>query len=538
MGDRENCLRTMNDPAGELKPVSESLLWQTRQAGTVASGAAKSGNLRHVFVSPAAGIRPLQCAQRGRWGAVLALALAMPGLTSRTARAELQNLATLVPRDVFAFYTVDPPSVPSSGSPNNSLEIATVLIDQAFAMGFLKSLDIVYRGWLDAIATVSLVTAHPHSVMLFDLQVQKDEQESHRVSRLRAAIVLQTKGDSRAIERRIQHLLASYAEQDFSKLETHEIGGHSFHRFTDTRLTDWMDLWWGGIGENFIIAIGEESVRSLVSVLNGSAESAWSSPEYRRGVEALSANGALITVQIRFDEVRSKSRQLGAKLTRMQADLGLAGCERGFWAAGYSGRSLEIRQWIDGSQNAGAASITSEKFLAHNDRLLPGEANSYAAFGIVPSIWFERIRAAYLSARSRKNARESREYWHTVEQSAGLRFSELFAALGGPLVVHDYPAHALRLPPAWTVVAPIQGDPNLVRSSIDALMEYWRAQLSGSPLILTKSADGIWFLNLGLEGPAIHVTDRWLVFSFSPHAVRRNAQMLSGDQGPSASDPP
>lgn len=467
---------------------------------------------------------PVQNGNSRRAMSILALAvlLALP----RSAPAEQENLAKLVPADFLAFYTVDPPAGPEVPGNANSLEIATVLIDQAFAMGFLKSLDIVFRGWLDAIACISTVIAHPHAVMLFDLQVQRDDQESHRVSSLRGAIVLQTRGNNQAIERRIQHLLGSYADQQESVLQPMQFGTHTLHRFSDSRLADWLVLFWGPVGEHFVIAIGEESAHSIVESLNGKSDTAWSNAKYRDAVDKLAAQHALITVQIQFDEIRRKSRALGAKLSRMQADLGMADCEQGFWAAGYAGRSLEIRQWLSIRGTGHTAPVSGEHFLVETARIaLPAKANSFAAIGAEPRVWFERIRAAYLSARSRRNAAESCEYWARVEATAGLRFVDLFSALGGPILVHDYPVHALRLPPAWTIAVPIQGDVQALRRQVDSLMEYWRSQLTDSPFGLSQSSDGIWFMNVGLEGPALTVTERFLVFSFSPHAVRQNLDL-------------
>ncbi len=101
----------------------------------------------------------------------------------RKAFAELEDLAKLVPADIMAAYMVDTPPAKEASTKSNSFDIATVLIDQAFALGFLNSIDIAIRGWLDTIASISTVIAHPHVVMLFDLQMERDEHESHRVSR-------------------------------------------------------------------------------------------------------------------------------------------------------------------------------------------------------------------------------------------------------------------------------------------------------------------------------------------------------------------
>ncbi len=46
-----------------------------------------------------------------------------------------------------------------------------------------------------------------------------------------------------------------------------------------------------------------------------------------------------------------------------------------------------------------------------------------------------------------------------------------------------------------------------------------------SPLVaplLRRSSDGIWYLQYGIYGPAIAVSQGWLVISYSPEALRAN----------------
>ena len=441
--------------------------------------------------------------------------------------AHLEELARLVPADALAAYTVSVPVSSAEPATSNTFEIATVLIDQAFALGFLNSLDDSIRGWLDAIASISTVIEYPHAVVLFGLQVQRDEEESHRVSALQAALVLHTRGNNKSVEKRIQHLLGSYTNQTESTLDERQVGGHGTHRLRDRRLADWVVICWASIGDYFVIALGEESLRNIAKVIDGSAESTWSDSVFREGVGAIAAEEALITLQIRFGEAIKKSPLLGKKLSRMQAALGMADCEEGVWAAGYAGRSLEIRQWLRCGGNGTTALIAAQRFLGQSgDDIVPSGARAFAAIGVEPSVWFERIRAAYLVARSRRNAAESRGYWAQVEQSAGLRFAELFSRLEGPIVVHDFPAHALRLPPAWTIVVPVKGATKDLQRDVDALLTFWQKELEGAAFRLARTPEGFWFMQLGIEGPALTVTDRYLLISFSPHAIRENIEQL------------
>lgn len=456
------------------------------------------------------------------------LFLTFGSLLGWSVRADPGDLAKTVPGDVLAAYLVDvPPSDPQAPKPSSTLDSATVIIDQAFRLGLLNSLDIALRGWLDAIASLSTIVAHPHAVMLFDLQVRREDDDSHRVSSLSAAIVLRTRGENRLLERRIQHLLDSYTNKSESVLDTLEVSGHKVHRLRDQRLADWCQFSWGAIEDSFFVAIGEGSPEKVIGVLKAPSGSLGSDPSFRSGVETLAAQNALVTVHIAFEEVRRRSKLLGHKLDRMQAALTMQGAQRGLWAAGYAGKSFEIRQWLLTDRGEQTAVIAGQQFLnADRSQVVPAEARSFAAIGVEPSVWFERFCNAYLAARSLRNAAESRFYWRSVEQSAGLRFAELFGRLTGPIIVHDFPEHALRLPPAWTIVAPIREHAGAVREQVDAILTHWQRELEGAALRLAKTDDGIWFLHVGLEGPAVTVTDRHLLISFSPQAVRQNREFL------------
>ncbi len=441
-------------------------------------------------------------------------------------RADLESLARLVPADILGAYMVDTPPADEAPAKSNSFEIATVLIDQAFALGFLNSLDIAVRGWLDTIASISTVIAHPHAVMLFDLQVERADQDSHRVSSLRAALVMRTAGGNKPIERRIQHLLGSYTNQQETTLDSVQMEGQTVHRLQDRRLADWLIIYWTQVGDYFMVAIGEESMRQVIAATSSKEGTIWHEATFREGVEALVAQHALITVFLCFDQLETKSPTLDAKVRKMQAALAMGHCESGVWAAGYSGRSLEIRQWLRRQGDGTSAVIAGAIHLGGEQAAVPEAAHTFAIIGAEPSIWFDRIRAAFLAARSRHNAAASRSFWSVVERDAGLRFAELFSRLNNPIIVHDYPEHALRLPPAWTIVVPIKSDAAALRQDVDAILSYWQKALEGEAWGLSRSADGLWFMKVGLEGPALAVTDRYLLISFSPRAVRQNLESL------------
>ena len=79
----------------------------------------------------------------------------------------------------------------------------------------------------------------------------------------------------------------------------------------------------------------------------------------------------------------------------------------------------------------------------------------------------------------------------------------------------------------WTLWLPIQREPETLHAGVDRLFKAWQHQLANDGMLrLRKDADGVWYLFFGINGPALGMTDRWLVISFSPPAVRQSMVFL------------
>ena len=162
--------------------------------------------------------------------------------------------------------------------------------------------------------------------------------------------------------------------------------------------------------------------------------------------------------------------------------------------------------------------------------MIPREATAYALIEQSPLELVRRVTEAYLAARSESTQRRLRELWSQIETELDVDVErDLLMQLGPRIVIHDYPQHPLPL--ARTVVIQVTGSPAAVRTAVDRLMRRWQRHLespqSGWPLLrLQKADDGVWYLQMGLYGPALAVTDRWLVISFSPVAVRQILALL------------
>jgi len=76
---------------------------------------------------------------------------------------------------------------------------------------------------------------------------------------------------------------------------------------------------------------------------------------------------------------------------------------------------------------------------------------------------------------------------------------------------------------------------------LDRLLEgaqtYVREQTEAPSALswLKRDADGVWYVQFGLLGPALAVADEWVVISYSPQAVRQNLQWLENAAAPTPS---
>jgi hypothetical protein len=74
----------------------------------------------------------------------------------------------------------------------------------------------------------------------------------------------------------------------------------------------------------------------------------------------------------------------------------------------------------------------------------------------------------------------------------------------------------------WTVQIRVDGNADSLRSAIDKMLAALQSRITEPSFIrLNRDADGIWFLSLGIAGPAVAVAEGWVVISFSPNAARQ-----------------
>jgi len=481
--------------------------------------------------------RPAGCGAGRAYAAAVAFWL-LPGVG---AVAIPPTLTEVVPHDaVVAYFSAQPKDAQSAGSLASTVGLVSFLADRAQEVGLLSGVDDCSRMWVDSLASLSTVLGLPHTVMLFDVQARPRSDGGHELASLKGALVCHTRGANEGLERRIQHLLNTYTNREDTRLSERKVGAHDVFALRDARLPPWVSFNWGPFGDYYVLGIGEgafeRATANITQRLKSLPYDAW----FQRAFAEADGVRASVAWYIRFDELSRKADALfDQKVARVQDALRMRDVERGLWTVGFADRALEIKGVRRRNGVDEVSPIASRRFLSKlNERIIPDQATGYAVIDCNPRTVLESISEAYLASRSPDTQAKSGELWGRLAADAGVQIHEdIMSQLGTPVVIHDYPPHAFRLPLAWTILVRISGDADVLRERIDHWLENARKEYAETGLLqLRHDEDGVWYIQYGLMGPAMLVTDNWLVVGFSPQAVRQNLQFVLPEQQTTSSE--
>ena len=472
---------------------------------------------------------------RSRVWIMVAVAAVVFAPADRAYAAPLELLET-VPPDVVAAYLVSgADSTAAPGEIGHTLGLVAFLADQAQRVGLLSSLDSGTRVWLDTLAAASVVLAYPHTVVLFEVGAAPLPDGGHRLARLHAALIVRTRGANEELVGRIQHLLNTYTNSDQTLLSTRSIQGHVAFMLQDRRLPSWATITWGQLDDYYVIAVGDGAYDGAVGTIADRTKSLAADPWFTKALAQTNGAGAPLAWYVRFDKLyRDVDASLAEKISRIMSAIGLAGTQRALWIVGRKDRAVEAKAVLRRHSGEEVATITQNLPPGmFGDSAIPDGAGAYAIIDYSPCRVLRSLCDAYLAAKSPHAQQGVRSFWRGLQADADVSIDQdIVAHLGRPLIIHDYPLHALRLPLAWTIVVPITGDAGALRQHLDRLLETGRRRLAGNSVLqLTHDADGVWYVQYGLTGPGLVVTGKWLVVSFSPYAVRENVAHLSPKPG-------
>ncbi len=446
-------------------------------------------------------------------------------------RAVPPTLTEVVPKDAVAAYFVARPDLTSrSGGMASTVGLVGFLADRAQEVGLLSNVDDCSRQWIDSLASLSTVLDYAHAIALLDVQAAPRADGGHELAGLRAVLICHTHGANEPLERRIQHLLSTYTNREDTVLSQRTVRQSPVFTLRDHRLPPWLSITWGRFGEYYVVGVGDGSFERATATITDHVRSLGYDAWFQRAFARADGAQALVAWYLRFDAVtRQADAVFSEKVAGVQEALRMKDVERGLWTIGFQDRALEVSGVRRRNDVDEVTPIASRRFLAElDDRIIPDEASGYAVIDCEPRTVLKSICEADLAAGSPRTREKSRELWGRLAAGAGVSIDEdIMSQLGSPVVIHDYPHHALRLPFAWTILVRISGDPAALRDRIDRWLENARRQYAETGLLqLRHDEDGVWYIQYGLMGPALLVTDKWLIVSFSPQAVRQNLEFV------------
>jgi len=477
------------------------------------------------------------------------LRLLILGAVAATAAAMPPDLLEAVPADACVGLVVDPAGSTPRGTtqgtadrPPSALDTAAFLLRQARQMGLTNRVDGQVAAVMDTIASLPVVVRHPFAVCILRAGARRLPDGGYRLSDLHAALIVRTNGRNTALQSRIQQLLNTHVNSEVATIETVRRRTHIGHRLLDRRLPGWAVVEWGPVGNCYIVALGEGTLDAVARCLGASDEQrpslrddAW----FRAAFARCRGESAAALWTVRFHAIR---RGLGLIMTGEPEDvlrgLGLEKTDRGLWSLGFAGRAVEAYSVLHTRPAGGRPPQDLFRPICRAPSgdwihtVVPPLARQFAVIEHAPRDLVLRARDAYLASRQPSTRAQLRELWSRLETDTDTSVDrEVLRQLGDRIVIHDAPPHPLGIPLARTILIEVSGSAAAARTCLERLLvraqqHLDRPSADWASLRLNRADDGVWYLQAGLCGPALAITDRWIVIGYSPAAVRRNVAFL------------
>lgn len=392
----------------------------------------------------------------------------------------------------------------------------------------------------DIAARLPLLGRYEHALALLDVSSRvvrrRDGSESSasnslRLNSLQAAVVFRTGGHNKDILTHLDRVVGRYTNTERGRLSTEKAGDIPYQRLVDDRMTGWAVWEWGRLDDFYVITFGAGAFERIAKVHSGAAPSLAADPWFQSATRKTHGDKALAQWFISLSRLERNLANIAGPRYRdtvkaLQADR----MTHDLWTIGREGRAMSWYRCFrrDGKDETRAYS-DPENHPADLRGIVPPQAKRFAIIN-VPTDWLvSSLPKAWVQAQSEGHVRRLTAAWERLEQETGIDIGKnLLEHLGQNVVIFDYPAHPLRIPVALTVAIEIT-DRKAVETATDALLGAWsryldeRARRKETPLVrirVRRADDGVWYIQAGILGPALKVTDRFLVISWSPNALR------------------
>lgn len=468
------------------------------------------------------------------------------GFAPIAAHAQERPILSLIPADSAVVFTAkrhadwsDPAPAGSGGASESSTggQLGAILT-------FLNTSGLIPREgqvFADIAARLPLLGRYEHALTLLDVSsriirregASKDDPSfSLRLEQLHVAAVFRTGGQNKEVLSHLERIVGRYTNSELAELSTQRIGDHSYQRLVDRRMDDWAVWEWGRLDEFYVITFGRGTFARVAHVFDGQAPNLNEDEWFRRASAATRGDRALARWFISLARIEQDLANIaGERYRRVIRAIGAENLSHDLWTIGRDGRALSWFRFFrrDGKDQLHAYSDPA-KYPSALKRLVPGPAKRYAIIN-VPTRWLvDSLPNAWLQAQSEGHIQRIQAAWERLESETGIDIGKnLIDHLGKNVVIFDYPQHPLKIPIACTVAIEI-GNRKAVETALDALLGAWSryldegAKRKGTTLVRLHvrrdESDGIWYIQAGILGPALKVTDGFLVISWSPTALR------------------
>ncbi len=380
---------------------------------------------------------------------------------------------------------------------------------------------------------------YPHALVLIDASAKPTvtDPEARRVDRLRFAAIVQCGEQVEPFLRIIQKAVNEQTNSGAATLTNRRAGRWTYQELSDQRLPDWAVIAWGRLGDYFVLTVGPGVWPKIAAVVMKD-EPALSQDTWYAVSRAPRRRTALIEV---FVAGRVILQRLDPLIAGRAGDFFRAwdagDLEQAHWAVGFGGSALYcVAHFRRGAETVRRVYADADNRDPRLLEAIPADAR-YAIFDVPMGRFLPRFFGGLLSFQGPKARANIERLWAEGQARHGLDVErDLLAHLGDRVVLHNDPPHPLRLPLALTTLIEIRDEPATVSRTIEAICGAWRDALgevaarggAPPPFTLHRDYDDIWYLRLslagpdwlGLAGPAWIVTDRFIILSWSPTALR------------------
>lgn len=379
-----------------------------------------------------------------------------------------------------------------------------------------------------------MAVGHPHAFVLINAQARPVDSDpnARRVDKPRFAAIIEI-GDrpeaEQAFGRLIQMAVNEQTDQSRGALQVKKAQRWEYQELRDERLPDTI-IAWGRIGQHLVIAVGPDVWPSIAAVAAGEAP-ALSRANWLEQVRGERGRRALIEIIVAAGPIRERLDPfVSGRATAFFEAWDAEQVERAHWALGFEGRALycvahflengQVRERIYADPN-----IRDPRLIA----VIPEDAR-YAIYHVAPTRFLPRFIDGWLATGDPQSRVRIEQLWARIQEQYEFNAErDILGNLGDNIIMHNFPPHPLHLPLAMTTLTEIRSNPQRVQDTMKAMCQAWQAELTRiqekegkpNPFQVEHDGRGLWHIQYPwIAGPAWIVTDRFIITSWSPQALR------------------